>query len=68
MITALSYRTPFAFDLRLLALCLLAVLTPMIVAAVAPLIVAAVVAALPVLAKLAVGGLLIVAFAKVTRP
>lgn len=53
---------------RLLALCLLAVLTPMIVAAIAPVLLALVAVALPVLGKLAVGGLLIAAFAQATMP
>lgn len=68
MITALSYRTSFSLDLRLLALCLLAVLTPMIVATVAPALLALVALALPVVGKLAAGGLLIAAFAKATMP
>lgn len=68
MITAISYRTSFSLDLRLLALCLLAVLTPMIVAAIAPVLLALVAVALPVLGKLAVGLLLIAVFAQVTKP
>ena len=53
---------------RLLALCLLAVLTPMIAAAVAPVLLALVALALPLLGKLAVGGVLIATFAQATMP
>lgn len=57
-----------AAHFRLLALCLLAVLTPMIVAAVAPVLLAVVALALPVLGKLAAGAVLIAAFAAATKP
>lgn len=64
---AWMHRT-IAAHWRLLALCLLAVLTPLFVAAVAPVLLAVVALALPVVGKLAVGGLLIAAFAKATMP
>lgn len=68
MLTALSYRTSFSLDLRLLALCLLAVLTPMIIATIAPVLLAVVALVAPVVGKLVLGGLLIAVFAKATMP